>query len=264
MNGSPTAQLQAFAQSVYMMIKDRYYDDLTSVDGQTYLAQTVDWLNMFIDELEYEVLADGNPIDWIWVRQPNTNLGTATYTDGITNGSISFDTTTYNNLITGTERFVQILDPAGSGQVMANFTVVSPSDLSNDSTRNLIDMCTLVGGNILFSRPFTTGENDGIIQGDVTTYLPRVQTSIATTGPNSGQIVATNANIFTTVRPLTLLKLGTVKNAILPDIVKGGLQPSYVQKYNDLLTNAINRSTDSSLSPVADYDDFSNVRGVGI
>lgn len=256
MNGSPTAQLQAFAQSVYMMIKNRYYTNITSADGQTFIAQTVDWLNMFIDELEYELNADGSPIDWIWVRQTIT-LGTASTGANF----LTWDSNTYNNLCTGTDRFVQILSPVDNS-VVANFTVVSPDEMSNDSTRNLFDMCTLVGGFIQFSRSFTSAENGGAIRGDVTKYLPRVTTVVATTGANSGQIVATNADIFKTVRPLTLLKLGTVKNSILPDIVKGGLQPSYVQKYNDLLTNAINRSAASSLSPTADRDDFSSVRGV--
>lgn len=260
LNGSPTAQLQAFAQSVYLMIKDRYYDDLTSADGQSFLLQVVDWVNMFIDELEYEINADGDPIDWIWVRQPNANLGTAAYTDGLTNGSIPFDTTNFNNLLSGGDRFVQILDPVTPSNVLANFTVVAPDELSNDGQRNTFDMCTLVNGNILFSRPFQKSENGGTIVGDVTTFLPRVATSVNAT---TGQIVATDASIFSLVRPLTLLKLGTVKNAILPDIVKGGLNPSYTQKYNDLLTNAINRSTASSLSPTTDYSDYSGIRGVG-
>lgn len=254
--GSPTAQLQAFAQSVYQMIKNRQYDDLTSADGQGYLAMTVEWVNQYIDELEYEITADGNPIDWIWVRQLNAALGTAT----TGNKSITFDTTAYNNLITGTERFVQILSPIDGVSPIANFTVVAPDDISNNSNRNQMDMCTLVGGVITFSRNFTANENNGAIVGDVTGYLPRIQTSTSST---TGLLVAINTDIFKTVRPVTLLKLGTVKNAILPDIVMGGLNPSYTQKYNDLLTNAINRSQDSGVSPTADYDDYSNVQGVG-
>lgn len=257
MSGSPTAQLQAFAQSVYMMIKNRYFDDLTSADGQVFLAQTVDWVNMFIDELESELNADGEPIDWIWVRQPNTSLGTAAYTDGKTLPTISFDSTTYNNLCATGERFVQILDPADNTRVIANFTVVAPQDMSNNQNRNLFDMCTRVGDLIYFSRPFKQEEDQGPIVGDVTTFLPRIQTT------NSGSLVATNVDIFSTVTPLALLKLGTVKNAILPDIVKGGLNPSYTQKYNDLLTNAINRSEASAVSPTADYSSFEYISGVG-
>lgn len=260
MNGSPTAQLQAFAQSVYMMIKNRYYDDLTSTDGQTFLNMVVDWLNMFIDELEYEVNSDGEPIDWIWVRQPKVQLGTAVYTDGKTLPNIPWDSTTYNNLCAGGDRFVQILDPTDNTKVLANFTVVAPDEMSNDDRRNRFDMCTLVNGVIGFSRPFRDYENNGLIIGDVTTYLPRVTT---VTSATNGQLVATNVDIFSTVKPLTLLKLGTVKNAILPDIVMGGLNPSYTQKFNDLLTNAINHSSRSAVAPTVEYDDFQMVQGVG-
>lgn len=257
-NGSPTAQLQAFAQSVYRMIKNRPYDDLTSEDGQVFLGGVIDWLNMFIDELETETNADGAPIDWVWVRQPLTQLGTATYTDGRTKPTLAFDTSTYNNLCAGTDRFLQILDANDNTIVRGNFLVVSPEELSNDDKRNRQDMCTLVGDTIYFSRPFRQTENNGPIVADVTLYLPRIQTTVV-----NSQIVATDVSIFNTVKPLTLLKLGTVKNAILPDIVMGGLQPSYEVKFNDLLTNAINQSTRSAVSPTADYDDYTNVHGIG-
>jgi hypothetical protein len=265
MNGSPTAQLQAFAQSVYLMIKNRYYSSLTTPTGQTFLSSIVDWANMYIDELETEITSDGDPIDWIWVRQPNTSLGTATYIAGsVTQPSITWNSNLYNNLCSGTERFVQVLDPLGSGNPVSNFTVVAPDDISNNMVRNDIDMCTLINGNIYFSRPFNQNENGGAIVGDVTTYLPRITTTIPTTGSNAGQILATNVSIFTTIKPLALFKLGVAKNAILPDIVMGGLQPSYVQKYNDLLTNAINQSTRSAVAPTADYDNMETmVHGVG-
>lgn len=255
LKGSPTAQLQAFAQSVYKMIKNRYYDDLTSTDGQAFLAGIIDWINEFIDELEFEVNSDGLPVDWIWVRKPGVTLGTAS----AGSKTIEWDSTNYNNLVTGGDRYVQVLRADGS--VAAQFTVISPSELSNDSSRNREDYCTLVDGLIYFSRAFNAAENGLTVVGDVTAYLPRITSIVNTT---TSQIVATNVDIFKTVKPLTLLKLGTVKNAILPDIVQGGLNPSYTQKYNDLLTNAINRSEASSLAPTADYENFGAIRGVGI
>lgn len=252
--GSPTAQLQAFAQSVYKMIKNRYYDDLTSADGQVFLTQIVDWVNEFIDELEYELDSDGQPIDWIWARRPGTSIGTAV----AGTKTITWNSNSYNNLIAGGERFVQVLRADGS--VAGQFSVINPSELSNDSSRNRSDFCTLVNGSVLFSRPFSAAEDGLTVTADVTAYLPRVTTILNAT---SKQLMATNVDIFKTVKPLTLLKLGTTKNAILPDIVQGGLNPSYTQKYNDLLQNAISRSQASSLAPTADYDDYAGIRGVG-
>src|ERR1035441_4584149 len=75
---SPQAQFNAFAQSVYLQIKNRYFDDLTSVDGIVYLNEVADWANMFLDELETEQDAMGQPVDWLWNRQLNYSLGTAT------------------------------------------------------------------------------------------------------------------------------------------------------------------------------------------
>lgn len=259
LTGSPTAKMQAFAQSCYKMIKNRYYDDLTSSDGQLFFSGVIDWLNEFIDELEFTINSDGEPIDWIWVRQYGVNLGTAVYTDGKTLPNISWDPSVYNNLCAGGDRFVQILDPNDNTRVLANFVVVAPAEMSNNTQRNRFDMCTRVGEAIYFSRPFRQAENNGPIVGDTTAYLPRVTTVLG----GNGLITVTNADIFSTVKPLTLLKLGTVKNSILPDIVQGGLNPSYTQKFNDLLTNAINRSEASAVAPTADYDDFTYVGGIG-
>lgn len=256
----PTAQLQAFAQSIYLMIKNRYYDDLTSNDGQTFLNQVVDWTNMYVDELQYMTDSDGDPIDWLWSRLPMQNLGTAVYNSqpNPPRGTVSWNSATHFSLCTGDERFVQILD--GNNAVLSEFTVVNASEISNDNSRNDENRCALVNGQILFSRPFTQAENNCTIYGDVTSYLPLLTTTLN----GQGQIVASNVQIFSTVRPLTLLKLGVTKNAVLPDIVKGGLTPAYNAKYNELLSNAINRSTQSTVAPTVATDDLSGVRGVGI
>ena len=252
--GSPTAQLQAFAQSVYKLIKNRYYSDLTTVDGQNFLSMVVDWVNEYIDELEYEITSDGDPIDWIWVRSVMVNLGMAT----INTSSITFDTGTYRKPVSGQDRYIQVLN--SSGQALSNFAVVSIDDISNDTRKNTDDMVANVNGTLYFSRPFRNYEDGGTIVGDMTGYLPRVQTNLN----SQGAIIATNTSVFSTVKPFTLLKLGTTKNAILPDIVMGGLNPSYTQKYNDLLTNAINHSMASAVSPTADYENYEGqVHGVG-
>lgn len=248
---SPTDQFQAFANKVYMLIKNRRYDDFTSDDGQTFLEMMVDWANMFIDELELELNPDGTPIDWIWVQQLAQTLGTATTGAA----SVAFDTKNYNNLIAGENRYVQILQDSTP---VANFAVVAPGDISNISDRVTEDMCTLVGGNIVFSRPFRDTENNGTIVGDVTGYIPRFTYSTA-----NGKFVATNIKALSVIKPQTLLTLGVAKNESLPDIVQGKLSPSYVQKFNDMLANAIARSNASSRSGTVQRDNFSFISGVG-
>ena len=84
---------------------------------------------------------------------------------------------------------------------------------------------------------------------DVETSLPRMST--------------TNVKILSIVKPKQLLILGVAKNSTLPDIVQGGLSPSYVQKYNDLLQGAIARNNSSTQADTIDRDNFSNIHGVG-
>lgn len=243
--------LTAFAQSIYLVIKDRYFDGITGADGQTYLQQVVDWTNMFLDELETEVDPEGNPIDWTWARSDGERLGTARQGKS----SVDFDLDDFLNLIAEEGRYVQIVV---GGAVVSNWAVVAPSQITSKTDRITEDMVALVGGSLVFSRAFLDYEDTGTIIGDVTAPLPRLTYTLS-----SGNVTNPNVDLLTTVRPKTLLILGVAKNATLPDIVQGGLSPSYAQKYNDLLQNAIARSLTSSVVDTAARDDYSGVGGVG-
>lgn len=247
---SPSAQLQAFAQSVYLVIKGRYFDDIASSDGIVLMQQTIDWCNMFIDELETETNPDGSPLDWKWLWQMSATLGTATQ------GAASITMpSTMNYLLTDENRYVQILQ---DGTVVSNWVVVSPDQISNRTDRVTQDMCTQVGNSITFSRAFKDTENNGTIIGDVTTPFPRM----AATTAQDGTFTPTNVKVLSVVKPKTLLILGVAKNASLPDIVQGGLSPSYAQKYSNLLQGAIARNNAGAQADTAQRDDMSSVTGV--
>lgn len=238
---TPTQQLQAFTQSVYLVIKGRHFDDITSEDGVTLVAQTIDWTNMYIDELETELDNEGRPINWTWARSLGASLGTATEGEA----SVSFDTNTYSGLIAEEGRYVQILQ---DNAVISNWAVVSIDQITDKTDRVTEDMVALVGTTLVFSRNFKDTEDGGDIIGDVMTPLPRLS--------------LTNINVLKLVKPKLLLILGVAKNASLPDIVKGSLSPSYAQKYSDLLKNAIAKAGASSRSDKASRDDYADVRGV--
>jgi hypothetical protein len=246
---SAQTDITAFAQSVYSRIKNRFYDTITDTDGQTFITLVVDFANGFIDELENELDASGKPIDWWWVRQNGATLGTA----ATGSASIAFNGTTYNNLIAEEGRYVQLVL---GGAVIANFAVVSPGDISNDTSRVTEDMCARVGSNLVFSRTFKSIENGATIIGDVTTPIPRL---VYDTTNHSND----NSNALSVIKPRELFVLGVAKNESLPDIVQGKLSPSFVQKFNDLLTNAVARSAKSSLGDTVQRDDFGNIGGVG-
>lgn len=238
---SPTAQLQAFAQSIYLTIKNRYFDDIAGEDGQTYIAQIIDWTNMFLDELETTVEPDTtNLVNWWFARQNSYPLGTA-----ITGAASIVMPAAVDRLLTEEQRYVQIQQ---DGTTVSNWAVVHPKDISSRSDRVIEDMCAVVGTNIVFSRAFKDTEQNGSIVGDVVTSLPR--------------LTATNVKLLSIVKPKQLLILGVAKNATLPDIVQGGLSPSYTQKFTDLMQGAITRSMASSVAPVAARDDYSGIGGI--
>lgn len=238
---SPQKQIEAFAQSIYLAIKNRYYDDISGEDGQNYVAQVIDHTNMYIDELENIVNpADNMLVDWWFNREAGYTLGTAT--EG--GASVSLPSG-IDRLLTDEQRYVQIQQ---DGIVISNWAVVAPKNITNRTDRITEDMCAVVGNSLVFSRAFRDTEHNGTVVGDVVLKIPR--------------LTANKVTVLTQVRPKQLLILGVAKNITLPDIVQGKLSPSYVQKYNDLLTGAIARSTASSVAMYAERENFSHVRGV--
>lgn len=240
-----------FAQSVRLVIKNQYFDDVASSDGQAFLANTADWCNMYLDELETETAPDGSPIDWWFARSNGETLGKAKLNKAI----IDFDSDDFLSLIAEENRYVQLVQ---GGAVIANFAVVAPGQITNKGDRVTEDMCARVGDSIVFSRVFTEVEDGATIIGDVTTVLPRIAYTYDGT-----TFAVTDVSLLTTVRPALLLKLGVAKNNTLPDIVQGGLSPSFTQKYSDLLNSAIARSLASSQGDDAQTDDLSYIGGIG-
>lgn len=235
--------LRAYTNRVYLVIKGRYFDDLTSEDGLNLVNQTIDWTNMFIDELETETTPDGKAIDWWFTRQNDATLGKARLGKKV----IDWDTDN-NNLIVDEQRYVLI---TVNGQVVSSWSPVAASQLGNQPGRVVPDRVARVGQQLVFSRVFTAAENGGTITGDVTVPIPRLSLT------NVDALTGENA-----VVPQQLLILGAAKDASLPDIVKGKLSPSYAQRYANLLEGAKARSAASSNADTAQRDNYSNVRGV--
>jgi hypothetical protein len=150
---------------------------------------------------------------------------------------------------------VQILQ---DGTPVSNWAVVDISQVSNKNDRVTEDMVAQVGRTLVFSRVLKDTENLGTIIGDVTLPLPRITYTL-----NGTTVVPTNVRLLTTIKPRELLVLGIAKNTSLPDIVQGKLSPSFTQKFNDMLQNAIARNMVSSTANQVPKDDFSSIGGVG-
>lgn len=238
---SPQAQITAFAQSVYLVIKNRYFDDIESEDGQNYINQVIDWTNQYLDELENVVDANGNVVNWNWGRVNGFQLGTVQEGDRsltMPSGVLA--------LLPDQHRSVEILV---DDEVKSRWAVVTPDQIHSNPTRHRENMVAATGTTLMFSRAIKPEEAGGTMIGDIISSLPRMS--------------RTNVRVLNMVKPKQLLILGVAKNATLPDIVQGGLSPSYVQKYNDLLQSAIIRNSASSRGDTVEQENFSYIGGIG-
>lgn len=227
-------KITALAQSIYLAKNNRYFDDIEGEDGQIYIAQTVDWTNQFIDELELEA-------DWNYAREAGVSLGTISSLSQ----TFSLDDD-IRKLITDENRYLDILQ---DGTPVSTWSVVSPNLITSSTDYSTQERVTVVGGNIVFSRALKDTELGGTIVADVINYLPR--------------LAMNDTDILDLIKPKQLLILGVAKNATLPDIVQGGISPSLAQKYNDLLEKAVAENNASSLAAEAQRQDFGYIGGVG-
>lgn len=226
-----SAPLTAFSQSVYLTIKGRHLDDIADSDGQEYIAQVVDAGNGWLDEIENAVDVLGNRVDFNFMRTMDFSFGAAALGDS----TVVISDTDVLNVLSDAKRPLKITK---AGQVVSRWQVVAPSQLGDSYS----DMVAKVGNTLYFSRAFRDTESGGTITADVTKGIPRLSDS--------------SDDAISQVIPRQLFVLGVAKNLSLPDIVQGGLSPSFVQKYNDLLQSAIisNKTSSSSNFQVSDDD----------
>jgi hypothetical protein len=230
---TPTEQITAVAQSIYLAKNGRYND----VDGEeltSFLTETIDWVNQYLQELEYEA-------EWNYLRTNNNLIGTIT------------DTSIQSYLLPAGVRTV-VISPYRDvtirfdGTIVSTFAMVNPNQIANPADPEIRDRATVINDRLIFSRPFKESELGGEIRADTIAYMPLV--------------TMTNVSALNLVKPRQLIVLGVAKNATLPDIVQGGISPSLTQKYNDLLQKAIaiNGSTSESLDMPS--ENFGWIRGV--
>jgi len=236
-------KLEDFTQDFYLTLYNRLLDDITTdADSQAEVAKMIRWVNMFLDELEQETDNDGQPINWVYLRENGVEIGTiATVTD-------TFD------LPTGALRPVanpdRPLTISQDGSAVSIWDVVDPNQITNRNeyyTRP--QRVTYVNQKLVFSRRLNDTEIGGTVNTDIVNIFPRLATDDTT--------------LFDLPIPRQLLILGAAKNSSLPDIVQGGLSPSYTQKYGDLLDGHKANNMQTADASEAVTDDFSGIGGVG-
>lgn len=241
---TPEEKLQKFVQDLYLTQFSRRIDDITDSDGQEEIAKAVVWVNTVLDEIEAETDNDGQPIDWSFARENDVNLGT------ISSANQTFELDDDINRLVVAEYRPLIIKQGDS--TVSYWDVVDPNQLARIDNISSNQRVSVVGGSILFSRPLNDTEIGGTVVADVINYIPRV----------SNEENAVNVEALDMVKPYQLLLLGAAKNATLPDIVQGGLSPSFAQKYADLLTKVIAKNQASSVADNAVRDDYGHIGGI--
>lgn len=222
------------AQSIYLA-KNNKYNDVDGDEQLDFIEQTIDWVNQFIEELEEEA-------DWNYVTSPRMELGTV-----LSAGTASFALPDdVNRLVVSPYRDLVIKH---DGSVVSTFKLVKPNQIADPSDPEVADRATVVGRNVIFSRPFKEHEVGGKVEADAVLYIPR--------------LAHDNVEMLDLVKPKQLIILGVAKNATLPDIVQGGISPSLTQKYADLLDKALKKNSATSDVSMMPREDFSYIGGVG-
>lgn len=223
----------ALAQSIYLA-KNNRYNDVDGTEQTEFIDQTIDWVNQYIEELEMEA-------DWNYVRTNNYTLGTIA----------TVDSTTFalpdeiQRLVVSPYRDLTI---SQDGSVVSTFRLVSPDQIADPENPEVLDRATVIGRNVVLSRPLKDTEVGGTVKADVVSFIPRLS--------------RTDVDMLELVQPKQLIILGVAKNATLPDIVQGGISPSLTQKYADLLEKAVMKNNATSDVNEIPREDFSYVSGV--
>lgn len=227
-------KIQEFAQQVYLTIYGRRIDDIDDTDGVEAVEKTKIWLNLFLDELEREA-------DWNCVRENDATIGT------VQNATSTFDLPgDARKLVADENRPLVIMN---DGAIISIWDVVDPNQLTSRNHYGTRDQrVTYVNQRIVFSRALNDTEIGSTVMADIVNTIPR--------------IASNDTSLFDLPLPRQLLVLGTAKNNTLPDIVQGGLSPSYVQKYNDELEKAKAENDAAGLSSEAVTEDNGNIAGV--
>lgn len=226
------------AQDIYL-VKNDEKSDATGTELTKLLSETVMYANQWLGEVELEA-------DWNWVRENDVTLGTIASTASRT---VPLTDATIRKLVTSPYRPLTL---SHDGAVIATFNIVEPNQIANPANFDTHDRVTVIGRNLIFSRNFTDLEVGATITADVIHYLT----------PITNDATFTDISVLAKIHPRQLLVLGVAKNSTLPNVIQGQLSPSYVQKYNDLLSKAIAENNATSDSYEAEREDFSFIGGL--
>lgn len=234
-------RIAALAQEIYLN-RHNQTNNATGTQLTAFLNQTITWVNQFIPELEKKA-------DWNFMRTQNDIIGTVSDAD-----TISYELpSTVRKLVVSPYRDLTIQQDSTT---VAHFKVVSPNQSYDPSDTDFqYPRVTQIKHQIIFSRPLTTAEVDGTIVADTIGKIPKLSLT------DVSLLDILDDENYEDIRLLFIM--GVVKNQILPDIVQGGLTPTYAQKFDRYLADCVRENNESAEADNQDHESFGWVSGVG-
>lgn len=241
------ARIDALAQEIYLA-RHNQTNDVTDTDLTAFRSQTILWVNQFIPELEKAKDAMGQPVDWNFVRTNDAVIGTVSDVN-----VVSYDLPAgIRKLVINSHRDLTIRH---DNAIVASFKLVNPNQTYDPSEPyDQRPRATQMKRKVIFSRPLNANELNGEIVADTIAKIPK----LSLTDMALMDILDDEYN--DDIRQLFIM--GVVKNQILPDIVQGGLTPSYSQKYDRFLADCIIENNLSADANDVERESFSWVGGV--
>lgn len=232
-------RIEAFAQSVYQM-RHNQQNSVTGADLTQFLDETIEWVNQFIPEVEKKA-------DWNFVRTNDDTIGTVTNVN-----VISYPLATgIRTLVINPHRDLTIQQDS---TIVSTFKLVNPNQESDPTdTYDIRSRATVMKRQVIFSRPLNDTELNGTIVADTIAFIPELS--------HTDVSLLDLLDEYPDIRQLFVM--GVVKNQILPDIVQGGLTPSFAQKYDQYLAECIAENNASADADDQDREDLGWVTGVG-
>lgn len=236
---SNTDRIAELGQDIYLM-RYNQKNDVTDEDLTEFVDQTISWINQFTPEIEKKA-------DWNFVRtNDDTSIGTVTSGTTISYALPS----NIRKLVINPKRDLSI---QFDGSIVSTFRLVNPNQQGDPNDFDIRHRATVLKRNIIFGRSLTDTEVGGTIVADTIAWIPK----LSLTDVDLLDILDENPDI----RQLYIM--GVVKNQILPDIVQGGLTPSFSGKYAEYLADCIAENNASADADDTDQENLGWVRGVG-
>lgn len=234
---TPNERIIDLAQQIYL-VRHNIQNDVTGTELAEFLANTVMQVNQYLAELDKEAY-------WNWVRT-NDYVVEASATTGDTSYTLP---STVRTVVRNPDRPLYLVK---DGQIVSTWDIVSPNMVTNAATSDNPNRVTLIGKTLKLSRAITAQEDGATVYCDIVEYLPHLVDDDTAEG----------VEVLDLVDPVELIILGVAKNQVLPDIVQGGLTPSYTVKYADLLNGTKAENDGSAIAENADGENYAYINGV--